>query len=300
MTNYYKILGVTENIDDVELKKRYTKLLKMYHPDNNVGQDTSEKVAKIIDAYNKIVEYRKTHSRNTSTTDSYNQYTDRKYSKHNTKNMHNKNKQMSKAAYDMLVNYISSYYDFIPKKSFGGKFNHSKIYVNETITENNLEFIDGYAQVVTGCESCADDFGCGLFGPTKELYYNYIDRNGQFLFKKSKSLVFTYIGRGLFINVYSDYDWYICCHKKPSQKLNISSYDCDGCLLIDIIIQELNRKYTMEANGMKYQPTPGVNIPMITSIVEQISMYDEKPRDMYCNRQSHQFIKSNQKYRRIV
>lgn len=288
MTNYYKILGVSESISDKELKRRYTKLLKMYHPDNNVGNDTSKKVAEIIDAYDRIVEYRKTNYQKKSTPSSSNSYFNSK-----TTNMGKKNRQMNEDAYCMLANYISSYYDSIPKKSFKGKFNHSKIYVNEIITENNLEFIDGYAQVVTGCESFAEEFGCGLFGPTKGLYYNYINKDGQFLFKQSKPLVFVYIGRGLFINVRSDDEWYICCHKKNSQLLNISSYGYDGCMLIDILIKELNKKYTMEANGVKYVSTE-TYAPMIADAVKQISEYDEKPRDMYYN-QGYQYIKDNRR-----
>ena len=45
--NYYNILGVTKNSTQDEIKQSYKKLAKEYHPDKNVGVDTTEKFQKI-------------------------------------------------------------------------------------------------------------------------------------------------------------------------------------------------------------------------------------------------------------
>lgn len=48
MENYYKILGVSENVTNEELKKVYRKLAKKYHPDTNVGNTQAEEMFKKV------------------------------------------------------------------------------------------------------------------------------------------------------------------------------------------------------------------------------------------------------------
>ena len=48
MENYYKILGVSENVTNEELKKVYRKLAKKYHPDANVGNTQAEEMFKKV------------------------------------------------------------------------------------------------------------------------------------------------------------------------------------------------------------------------------------------------------------
>lgn len=60
----YKILEVSENISDDDLKAHYKTLSKIYHPDKNPGDaDTTafatEKLKKINNAYTEIKKYRK-------------------------------------------------------------------------------------------------------------------------------------------------------------------------------------------------------------------------------------------------
>jgi len=51
--DYYRILGVTENAPDGEIKKAYRKLAMQYHPDRNTGNEkwANEKFKEINEAY---------------------------------------------------------------------------------------------------------------------------------------------------------------------------------------------------------------------------------------------------------
>jgi curved DNA-binding protein CbpA len=49
--NYYKILGVSHDSDDKEIKKAYRDLSKIYHPDKNVNVDINI-FSDITEAYN--------------------------------------------------------------------------------------------------------------------------------------------------------------------------------------------------------------------------------------------------------
>lgn len=47
--NYYKVLNVTWDSNNIEIKKSYRDLSKVYHPDKNNGDDTE--FSKIVEAY---------------------------------------------------------------------------------------------------------------------------------------------------------------------------------------------------------------------------------------------------------
>ncbi|WP_250277273.1 J domain-containing protein [[Clostridium] colinum] len=48
MENYYKILGVSQEATNDELKKAYRKLAKKYHPDANVGNAQADEMFKKV------------------------------------------------------------------------------------------------------------------------------------------------------------------------------------------------------------------------------------------------------------
>ena len=51
----YKVLGVSPNATDEEIKKAYRKLAMQYHPDRNPGdQEAAKKMQQINDAYDRI------------------------------------------------------------------------------------------------------------------------------------------------------------------------------------------------------------------------------------------------------
>lgn len=57
--NAYRILGVSPNADDDEVKQAYRKLAKKYHPDANPGDKTAEEnMAKVNAAYDEIMAFR--------------------------------------------------------------------------------------------------------------------------------------------------------------------------------------------------------------------------------------------------
>ncbi len=65
--NYYELLGISIDANDIEIKENYRKLVIKYHPDRNSNDSTSEEMfRRIREAYetlsdkNKRIQYDKT------------------------------------------------------------------------------------------------------------------------------------------------------------------------------------------------------------------------------------------------
>lgn len=55
MTDYYKILNLSHNASESEIKNQFRKLVAIYHPDKNGGSKTSEEAFKMIVAAYEIL-----------------------------------------------------------------------------------------------------------------------------------------------------------------------------------------------------------------------------------------------------
>lgn len=78
MKDPYKVLGVSNDATDDEIKKAYRALAKKYHPDNYAGSDLSdlaeEKMKEINEAYDEIQKMRAGGSSSSSGSGSYSGY----------------------------------------------------------------------------------------------------------------------------------------------------------------------------------------------------------------------------------
>lgn len=57
--DYYKILGISKNATDDELKKAYRKFALRYHPDKNKSPDAEEKFKEVAEAYEVLSDKKK-------------------------------------------------------------------------------------------------------------------------------------------------------------------------------------------------------------------------------------------------
>ncbi|MCA9977615.1 MAG: DnaJ domain-containing protein, partial [Anaerolineales bacterium] len=53
--DYYKILGVSKQADEKEIKRAYRKLAQKYHPDKNPGNKSAEEQFKAINEANEVL-----------------------------------------------------------------------------------------------------------------------------------------------------------------------------------------------------------------------------------------------------
>ena len=72
MTDYYKILGVSKNATEEEIKKAYRKLAMKYHPDLNPSKNAEDKMKEINEAYEQVMKNKNTSSnKSTSNSNTY-------------------------------------------------------------------------------------------------------------------------------------------------------------------------------------------------------------------------------------
>ena len=53
--DFYKVLGVSKDVSDADLKKTYRKLARQYHPDSNPGDAKAEAKFKEISEANSVL-----------------------------------------------------------------------------------------------------------------------------------------------------------------------------------------------------------------------------------------------------
>ena len=54
-TDYYKLLGVSKDADENEIKKAYKKMALKWHPDRNAGSEEASKKFKEVSAMPRVI-----------------------------------------------------------------------------------------------------------------------------------------------------------------------------------------------------------------------------------------------------
>lgn len=75
MTDYYKILGISKNATEDEIKKAYRKLAMKYHPDLNPSKDAEDKMKEINEAYEQVMKNKNQSTSSNKSTSNSNTYT---------------------------------------------------------------------------------------------------------------------------------------------------------------------------------------------------------------------------------
>ena len=75
MTDYYKILGVSKNATEEEIKKAYRKLAMKYHPDLNPSKNAENKMKEINEAYEQVMKNKNQSTNSNKSTSNSNTYT---------------------------------------------------------------------------------------------------------------------------------------------------------------------------------------------------------------------------------
>lgn len=103
MTDYYKILGISKNATEDEIKKAYRKLAMKYHPDLNPSKDAEDKMKEINEAYEQVMKNKNQSTSSNKSTSNSNTYT----SYHN--NYSNRKAYTSNNSYYQEDNYEEDY-----------------------------------------------------------------------------------------------------------------------------------------------------------------------------------------------
>lgn len=299
----YKILRVSSDVDDKTLHKQYKKLAKIYHPDNKENGD-AEIFKNIKEAYDLIVTARKDGIDKMDFNESFSENETR----NNYKNS-NEDNNAEYYKYEDYKRYVKFNYDKIVNIFSDGMFIQNKCYNGKQISFDELKFIDGYAKIVYDYIPFE-----GLFGDTlADSYYNYIDMNGNLLFDQAGEYFIHYIGRNIFIGIDGTDGWYVTSPNKGKKhiympktisnkllefdvKTNFPIYEEKQEDFFNVVVSELNKKYSAEANGRKYHFDRGsrsewkaeweyfalVNPKsVVEAFVKTISDFDDYSRDMY-------------------
>src|ERR1700674_4254999 len=72
--DYYKILGVSKNASEKEIRSAYRKLARQYHPDVNPGDKTTEDKFKEINEANEVLSDPEKRKKYDELSDYYQQY----------------------------------------------------------------------------------------------------------------------------------------------------------------------------------------------------------------------------------
>lgn len=132
MENYYKILGVEQNVTFDELKKVYRKLAKKYHPDTNLGNVKAEEMfKKITEAYEVLSDDKKRAK--------YDRELNGKFSNFdsNSKTSSNSNGKTSNIN-EEIFNKFNGFNVFEQAFGMNGKNNNK----NENVSKNPMDFTD--------------------------------------------------------------------------------------------------------------------------------------------------------------
>ena len=130
MENYYKILGVSENVTNEELKKVYRKLAKKYHPDANVGNTQAEEMFKKVSKAYEVLSDETSRAK-------YDREIKGNFNNFDT-NTNNKKTSTSSVNED-IFNRFNGFNVFEQAFGMNNKANNSK---NIKVTKNPMDFTD--------------------------------------------------------------------------------------------------------------------------------------------------------------
>lgn len=121
MKDYYKILGVSENSNNDELKKAFRKLAKKYHPDRNKDDEGAKlKFQEVNEAYG-VLSDEKSRKEYDEKRAAFNNEKENKSSRNATQSSRKKeqksNTRSKEDAMEDLNNYFSNFFGFDPKSN---------------------------------------------------------------------------------------------------------------------------------------------------------------------------------------